>query len=171
MHMTASEMDQLCINTIRTLAIDAIQKAKSGHPGTPMGMAPVAYGLWQKRLNFDPADPIWPNRDRFILSAGHASMLLYGLLHLTRAQAVGADYQPLGRASVTLDDIKAFRQLGSACPGHPEYHLTSGVEATTGPLGQGVAMSVGLAIAERWLGAYFNRSGLEAPTRCAATGA
>ena len=159
--MSASEMDLLCINTIRTLAIDAIQKAKSGHPGTPMGMAPVAYGLWQKRLNFDPADPIWPNRDRFILSAGHASMLLYALLHLTKTQAVDAEYQQLGRASVTLDDIKAFRQLDSACPGHPEYHLTSGVEATTGPLGQGVAMSVGLAIAERWLGAYFNRPGLE----------
>jgi transketolase len=159
--MTASEMDLLCINTIRTLAIDAIQKAKSGHPGTPMGMAPVAYGLWQKRLNFDPADPIWPNRDRFILSAGHASMLLYALLHLTKTQAVDAEYQTLGRPSVTLDDIKAFRQLDSACPGHPEYHLTSGVEATTGPLGQGVAMSVGLAIAERWLGAHFNRPGLE----------
>jgi transketolase len=116
MRMTAREMDVLCINTIRTLAIDAIQKAKSGHPGTPMGMAPVAYGLWQKRLNFDPADPIWPNRDRFILSAGHASMLLYALLHLTKMQAVGAEYQQLGRASVTLDDIKAFRQLDSACP-------------------------------------------------------
>jgi transketolase len=161
MRMTASEMDLLCINTIRTLAIDAIQKAKSGHPGTPMGMAPVAYGLWQKRLSFDPADPIWPNRDRFILSAGHASMLLYALLHLTKTQAVGAEYQQLGRPSVTLDDIKSFRQLDSACPGHPEYHLTSGVEATTGPLGQGVAMSVGLAVAERWLGAYFNRPGLE----------
>ena len=159
--MTSGKTDLLCINTIRTLAIDAIQKAKSGHPGTPMGMAPVAYGLWQQRLNFDPADPIWPNRDRFVLSAGHASMLLYALLHLTRTQAVDADYQPLGRPSVTLDDIKAFRQLDSACPGHPEYHLTSGVEATTGPLGQGVAMSVGLAIAERWLGAYFNRPGLE----------
>ena len=155
----SDELDRLCINTIRTLAIDAIQKAKSGHPGTPMGMAPVAYGLWQKRLNFDPADPIWPNRDRFILSAGHASMLLYALLHLTKTQAVNADYEPLRRPSVSLDDIKAFRQLDSACPGHPEYHLTSGVEATTGPLGQGVAMSVGLAIAERWLGAHFNRPG------------
>lgn len=155
--MSSSEMDLLCINTIRTLAIDAIQKAKSGHPGTPMGMAPVAYDLWQKRLRFDPADPIWPNRDRFILSAGHASMLLYALLHLTKTQAVDAKYENLGRPSVTLDDIKAFRQLDSACPGHPEYHLTSGVEATTGPLGQGVAMSVGLAIAERWLAAYFNK--------------
>ena len=152
-----SELDRLCINTIRTLAIDAIQKAKSGHPGTPMGMAPVAYGLWQKRLDFDPAHPLWPNRDRFILSAGHASMLLYALLHLTQTQATDAAYELIGRPSVTLDDIKSFRQLNSACPGHPEYHLTTGVEATTGPLGQGVAMSVGIAIAERWLGAYFNR--------------
>ncbi|MBV9219358.1 MAG: transketolase [Methylobacteriaceae bacterium] len=157
----SQELDRLAINTIRTLAIDAIQKARSGHPGTPMGMAPVAYALWQKRLCFDPAAPIWPNRDRFVLSAGHASMLLYALLHLTRTQAVNADYETLGRPSVTLEDIKGFRQLGSACPGHPEYHLTSGVEATTGPLGQGVAMSVGLAIAERWLAAHFNRQGFE----------
>ncbi|GAN76314.1 transketolase [Acidisphaera rubrifaciens] len=155
--MDASELDRLCINTIRTLAIDAIQKARSGHPGTPMGMAPVAYSLWQKRLDFDPADPIWPNRDRFVLSSGHASMLLYALLHLTGTQAVNAAYQSAGRPAVTLDDIKTFRQLGSACPGHPEYHITSGVEATTGPLGQGVAMSVGMAIAERWLASHFNR--------------
>ena len=155
--MSSSEIDLLCINTIRTLAIDAIQKAKSGHPGTPMGMAPVAYDLWQKRLNFDPADPTWPNRDRFVLSAGHASMLLYALLHLTKTQAVDASYETAGRPSVTLDDIQTFRQLDSACPGHPEYHLTSGVEATTGPLGQGVAMSVGLAMAERWLASHFNR--------------
>jgi transketolase len=155
--MNSSELDRLSVNTIRTLAIDAIQKAKSGHPGTPMGMAPVAYGLWQKRLNFDPAFPLWPNRDRFVLSAGHASMLLYALLHLTRTQATNPAYETLGRPSVSLDDIKSFRQLGSACPGHPEYHLTTGVEATTGPLGQGVAMSVGMAIAERWLAAYFNR--------------
>ena len=155
--MNSSDLDRLCVNTIRTLAIDAIQKAKSGHPGTPMGMAPVAYALWQKRLNFDPASPIWPNRDRFLLSAGHASMLLYALLHLTRTQAVNAEYETVGHLSVTLEDIKSFRQLDSACPGHPEYHLTSGVEATTGPLGQGVAMSVGLAMAERWLGSHFNR--------------
>ena len=159
--MTSGDLDLLCINTIRTLAIDAIQKAKSGHPGTPMGMAPVAYDLWQKRLKFDPAFPIWPNRDRFILSAGHASMLLYALLHLTKTQAVDAEYETVGRPSVTLDDIKSFRQLGSACPGHPEYHLTSGVEATTGPLGQGVAMSVGIAVAERWLGAHFNQPGFD----------
>jgi transketolase len=157
-------MDLLCINTIRMLAIDASQKAKSGHPGTPMGMAPVAYALWQKRLNFDPADPVWPNRDRFVLSAGHASMLLYALLHLTKTQAVNAQYETLGGPSVTMDDIKSFRQLGSACPGHPEYHLTSGVEATTGPLGQGVAMSVGLAMAERWLRASKNSAGSMIPT-------
>lgn len=155
--MSSSDSDLLCINTIRTLAIDAIQKAKSGHPGTPMGMAPVAYDLWQKRLNFDPADPIWPNRDRFVLSAGHVSMLLYALLHLTKTQAVDASYESTGHQSVTLDDIKTFRQLDSACPGHPEYHLTSGVEAITGPLGQGVAMSVGMAMAERWLASHFNR--------------
>jgi transketolase len=155
--MSSSDLDQLCINTIRTLAIDAIQKAKSGHPGTPMGMAPVAYALWQKRLNFDPASPVWPNRDRFLLSAGHASMLLYALLHLTRTQAVNAAYETVGHPSVSMEDVKSFRQLDSACPGHPEYHLTSGVEATTGPLGQGVAMSVGLAMAERWLGSHFNR--------------
>src|SRR5271168_4802048 len=150
----SSDLDLLCINTIRTLAIDAVQKANSGHPGTPMGMAPVAYTLWQRLLNFDPASPIWPNRDRFVLSVGHASMLLYALLHLTKTQAVNGEYEALGRPSVTLDDIKAFRQLGSNTPGHPEYHLTSGVEATTGPLGQGLANSVGMAIAERWLGAY-----------------
>jgi len=159
--MSGTDLDRLAINTIRTLAIDAIQKAKSGHPGTPMGMAPVAYSLWQKRLKFDPNAPLWPNRDRFLLSAGHASMLLYALLHLTRTRAANAQYEVLDRVSVTLDDIKSFRQLGSACPGHPEYHLTTGVEATTGPLGQGVAMSVGLAIAERWLAAYFNRPDFE----------
>jgi len=157
----SSELDRLCINTIRTLAIDAVQKARSGHPGTPMGIAPVAYALWQKRLKFDPASPVWPNRDRFILSAGHASMLLYALLHLSKTEAVNARYERLGRPSVTLEDIKSFRQLDSACPGHPEYHLTSGVEATTGPLGQGIAMSVGLAMAERWLGTHFNRPDFE----------
>src|SRR2546423_100919 len=135
----APDIDGLCVNTIRTLSIDAIQKANSGHPGTPMAMAPVAYTLWQRFLRFDPADPIWPNRDRFVLSAGHASMLLYSLLHLARVQAVDPDYETLGEPSVSLDDIKAFRQLDSHCPGHPEYHLTSGVESTTGPLGQGIA--------------------------------
>ena len=152
-----ANLDQLCINTIRTLAIDAVQKANSGHPGTPMGMAPTAYTLWQKQLRFDPADPIWPDRDRFVLSVGHASLLLYALLHLTQTQAVDPDYEQLGKPSVTLDDIRHFRQLGSKCPGHPEYHLTSGVEATTGPLGQGVAMSVGMAIAREWQAKHFNR--------------
>ncbi len=151
----ATDLDTLCINTIRTLSIDAIQKANSGHPGTPMAMAPVAYTLWQRFLRFDPADPIWPNRDRFVLSAGHASMLLYSLLHLTKAQAVDPEYETLGEPSVSLDDIKSFRQLGSKAAGHPEYHLTSGVETTTGPLGQGIATSVGMAIGGKWLRAHF----------------
>jgi transketolase len=154
-----ASLDQLCINTIRTLAIDAVQKANSGHPGTPMAMAPVVYTLWQRFLRFDPDDPIWPNRDRFVLSIGHASMLLYALLHLTGTKAVNAKYERLGEPAVSLDDIKNFRQLGSKCPGHPEYRLTSGVETTTGPLGQGCANSVGMAIAARWLAAHFNRPG------------
>jgi transketolase len=152
-------LDQLCINTIRTLSIDAIQKAKSGHPGTPMSMAPVAYTLWQKFLRFDPEDPIWPNRDRFVLSAGHASMLLYSLLHLTGTKAVDAKYETLGELSVKLEDIERFRQLDSKCTGHPEYHLTSGVETTTGPLGQGCATSVGMAMAGVWMARYFNKPG------------
>jgi transketolase len=150
-------IDQLCINTIRTLAIDAVQQAKSGHPGTPMALAPVIYTLWQQFLRFDPNDPIWPNRDRFVLSNGHASMLLYAMLHLTGVKAVDSKYETLGELSVKLDDIKRFRQLGSKCPGHPEYHLTSGVETTTGPLGQGCGNSVGMALAGRWLARYFNR--------------
>jgi transketolase len=154
-------LDSLCINTLRTLAMDAVQAANSGHPGTPMGMAPVAYTLWQKFLRFDPKDPVWPDRDRFVLSAGHASMLLYGLLHLSGVQAVDADYESLGRPSVSLDDIKAFRQLGSHAPGHPEYRWTSGVETTTGPLGQGLATSVGMAMAGRWQAAHFNRPGFD----------
>ena len=154
---TATDIDTLCINTIRTLSIDAIQKANSGHPGTPMAMAPVAYTLWQRFLRFDPSDPIWPNRDRFVLSAGHASMLLYSLLHLAKVQAVDPDYETLGEPSVSLDDIKSFRQLDSHAAGHPEYHLTSGVETTTGPLGQGIATSVGMAIAGKWLQAPLRR--------------
>jgi transketolase len=149
--------DTLCINTMRALAMDAVQKANSGHPGTPVAMAPVAYCLWQRLLRFDPADPIWPNRDRFVLSAGHASMLLYSLLHLTGVKAVDKDYETPGNPSVTLDDIKKFRQLDSKCPGHPEYRWTSGVETTTGPLGQGVATSVGMAIASKWMASHFNR--------------
>src|SRR2546422_7305483 len=154
---TATDIDALCINTIRTLSIDAIQRANSGHPGTPMAMAPVAYTLWERFLRFDPSDPIWPNRDRFVLSAGHASMLLYSLLHLTNVRAVDPDYETLGEPSVSLDDIKSFRQLDSHAAGHPEYHLTSGVETTTGPLGQGIATSVGMAIAGKWTAAHFNR--------------
>src|SRR4051795_3373403 len=151
----ATDIDTLCINTIRTLSIDAIQKANSGHPGTPMAMAPVAYTLWQRFLRFDPSDPIWPNRDRFVLSVGHASMLLYSLLHLAQVEAVDPDYEVVGEPSVSLDDIKSFRQLDSHAAGHPEYHLTSGVESTTGPLGQGVATSVGMAIAGKWLRARY----------------
>src|SRR5215207_3524518 len=153
------EIDRLAINTIRTLSIDAIQKANSGHPGTPMALAPVAYTLWQRFLRFDPAEPIWPNRDRFVLSAGHASMLLYSLLHLAGVRAVDPEYEVMGRQSVTLSDIESFRQLDSKAAGHPEYRWTSGVESTTGPLGQGVATSVGMAVAAKWQAAHFNRSG------------
>src|SRR6516165_9040761 len=155
------EMDQLCVNTIRTLAMDAVQQANSGHPGTPMALAPVVYCLWQRCLRFDPEHPIWPNRDRFVLSIGHASTLLYAMLHLTGVKAVNPKYEVLGELSVSLDDIKRFRQLDSKCPGHPEYRWTSGVETTSGPLGQGVATSVGMAIAARWIASYFNRPGLE----------
>jgi len=159
--VTSQQLDTLSINTIRTLAMDAVQKANSGHPGTPMALAPVAYTLWQQFLRFDPEDPIWPNRDRFILSNGHASMLLYSLLHLSGVRAVNPKYERLGELSVTLDDIKNFRQLGSKCPGHPEYRLTSGVETTTGPLGQGVATSVGMALAGFWMAQHFNRPDFE----------
>jgi len=149
------------INTIRTLSMDAVESANSGHPGTPMAMAPVVYRLWQKFLRFDPQDPIWPNRDRFVLSMGHASMLLYSILHLTGVKAVNRRYERLEELAVTLDDIKAFRQLGSRCPGHPEYRWTSGVETTTGPLGQGAANSVGIALAGLWMGEHFNRPGFD----------
>ncbi len=155
------DIDQLCIDTIRTLSIDAIQKANSGHPGTPMALAPVAYTLWQRFLRFDPADPIWPGRDRLVLSAGHASMLLYSLLHLAGVRAVDPDYEIVGDPAVSLKDIESFRQLGSRAPGHPEYRWTSGVETTTGPLGQGVATSVGMAIASKWQGARYNRPGFD----------
>ena len=154
-------IDQLTINTIRTLSMDAVQQANSGHPGTPMALAPLAYCVWQRVLRYDPADPLWPNRDRFVLSNGHASMLLYSLLHLAGVRAVGPSDQVLDEPAVSLDEIKRFRQLNSKTPGHPEYGVTSGVETTTGPLGQGVGNSVGMAIAERWLAAYFNRPGLE----------
>src|SRR4249920_579239 len=157
--MTSQELDQLSINTIRTLSIDAVQQAKSGHPGTPMALAPLAYTLWNRVLQFDPQDPIWPNRDRFVLSNGHASMLLWSLLHLTGVKAVNPEYEVLGRDSVTLDDIKHFRQIGSHAPGHPEYHLVSGVETTTGPLGQGIATSVGMAMAQKFLATRYNQPG------------
>ena len=149
------DLDQLCIDTIRTLSIDAIQKANSGHPGTPMALAPLAYTLWQRFLRFDPADPIWPGRDRFVLSAGHASMLLYALLHLAGVEAVDPDYEVVGDPAVSLTDIERFRQLDSRAPGHPEYRWTSGVETTTGPLGQGIATSVGMAIAGKWQSARY----------------
>jgi transketolase len=159
--MTKDELDQLAINTIRTLSIDAVQQAKSGHPGTPMALAPLVYTLWNRIMRFDPKDPIWPNRDRFVLSNGHASMLLWSVLHLTGTQAVDAEYEHLGKPSVTLDDIRHFRQLDSRAPGHPEYHWVSGVETTTGPLGQGIATSVGMAMARRWLASRYNRPGFE----------
>jgi transketolase len=156
-----AQLDTLCVNTIRTLSMDAVQAANSGHPGTPMAMAPVAYLLWNDIMRFDPEDPIWPNRDRFVLSMGHASMLLYSMLHLTGVKAVNAKYETTGKPSVELEDIKNFRQLDSRCPGHPEYRWTSGIETTTGPLGQGIATSVGMAIASKWQAAYFNRPGFE----------
>jgi len=154
-------IDQLTINTIRTLSMDAVQKANSGHPGAPMALAPVAYTLWQRVLRYDPQNPIWPNRDRFVLSNGHASMLLYSLLYLSGVKEVGADGKITNAPAVSLDEIKRFRQLDSKCPGHPESHLTTGVETTTGPLGQGVGNSVGMAIAERWLASHFNRPGYD----------
>ena len=155
------QMEQLAINTIRTLSMDAVQAAHSGHPGTPMALAPLVYTIWNRVMRFDAQDPIWPNRDRFVLSNGHASMLLWSMLHLTGTKAVNADYERLGEPSVTLDDIRSFRQLGSKAPGHPEYRMVSGVETTTGPLGQGIATSVGMAIAERWLADRYNRPGFE----------
>ena len=158
---TGKQLDTLCINTIRTLAMDAVQQANSGHPGAPMGLAPVTYCLWQQFLRYDPADPVWPNRDRFILSNGHASMLLYAMLYLAQVRGVNPEYERLGDFAVTLDDIKRFRQLDSKTPGHPEYRWTAGVETTTGPLGQGIGNSVGVAIAGKWLGAHFNQPGFE----------
>jgi transketolase len=154
-----TELDELSVNTIRTLSIDAVERAKSGHPGTPMALAPLVYTIWNRVMRFDPEDPIWPNRDRFVLSNGHASMLLWSVLHLTATKAVNADYERLGQPSVSLDDIRRFRQIDSKAPGHPEYHWVSGVETTTGPLGQGAATSVGMAIAEKWLADRYNRPG------------
>jgi transketolase len=159
--LTSKQLDTLSINTIRTLAIDAVQQANSGHPGAPMALAPVAYCLWQQFLRFDPADPVWPNRDRFVLSNGHASMLLYAMLYLTGVRGTNPEYEVTGDYAVTLDDIKRFRQIDSRTPGHPEYRHTAGVETTTGPLGQGVGNSVGMAIAANWLASHFNRPGFE----------
>ena len=159
--MNNDKMVQLAVNTIRTLSIDAVQAAKSGHPGTPMALAPLVYTIWNRAMNFDPQYPIWPNRDRFVLSNGHASMLLWSILHLTKVQAVNADYEKLGKPSVSLEDIRRFRQLDSKAPGHPEYHWVSGVETTTGPLGQGVATSVGMAIAQKWLANRYNKPGFD----------
>jgi len=182
MQMKDENMVQLAINTIRTLSIDAVQQAKSGHPGTPMALAPLTYTMWNRVMQYDPEDPIWPNRDRFVLSNGHASMLLWSILHLAGVQAVDADYSPreikgregspatadiisrgeqLGEPALTLDDIRRFRQLGSKAPGHPEYRWVSGVETTTGPLGQGVATAVGMAIAQKWLANHYNRPGFD----------
>jgi transketolase len=156
---TEIDLDQLSINTIRTLSIDAVESAKSGHPGTPMALAPLVYTIWNRVMRFDPIDPIWPNRDRFVLSNGHASMLLWSVLHLCGTRAVNADYERLGEPAVSLEDIRRFRQIGSKAPGHPEYHWVSGVETTTGPLGQGAATSVGMAIARKWLAERYNRPG------------
>jgi transketolase len=150
------DIDRLAIDTIRTLSMDAVQKANSGHPGTPMALAPVAYTLWSRFMTYDPAEPAWPNRDRFVLSAGHACMLLYSVLHLAGVERLDKDGRKLGVPAISLDDIKTFRQLDSVCPGHPEYGHTTGVEVTTGPLGQGCGDSVGMAIAERWLADRFN---------------
>ena len=155
------DMDQLSINTIRTLAIDAVQQANSGHPGAPMGLAPVVYALWQNHLKYDPSDPTWPNRDRFVLSAGHASMLLYATLHLARVKEASKDGTVSDALAVSMEEIKRFRQIGSKTPGHPESHLTTGVETTTGPLGQGAGNSVGMAIASKWLGENYNKPGFD----------
>src|SRR3954467_6321778 len=159
--MTDEQLDRLSIDTIRPVSMDAAQRANSGHPRTPMALAPLVYTIWNRVLNFDPKDPIWPGRDRFVLSNGHASMLLWSMLFLTRTQAVNGEYENLDKPSVTLDDIRHFRQLDSKAPGHPEYHWVSGVETTTGPLGQGVATSVGMGIAEKWLANRYNRPGFE----------
>ena len=155
------DLDVLSINTIRTLAIDAVQQANSGHPGAPMGLAPVVYSLWQRFLSYDPADPTWPNRDRFVLSAGHASMLLYATLHLTGVRAVNTQGRVTNDPAVSMEEIKRFRQIDSRTPGHPESHLTTGVETTTGPLGQGAGNSVGMAIAGKWLAENYNRPGFD----------
>jgi transketolase len=154
-------LDLTCINTIRTLAMDAVQKANSGHPGAPMGLAPAAYTLWNRYLKYDPADPLWPNRDRFVLSNGHASMLLYSLIHLAAVKNADHSGRVLNEPSLPMEQLKLFRQLGSKTPGHPENELTTGVETTTGPLGQGIGNAVGMAIAQKWRAAHYSRPGFE----------
>src|SRR3954466_6886032 len=154
-------LDVTAINTIRTLAMDAVQKANSGHPGAPMGLAPVAYVVWNRYMNYDPADPTWPNRDRFVLSNGHASMLLYALIHLAGVRNTDRDGKVLTEPSLPMEELQRFRQLGSRTPGHPECELTAGVETTTGPLGQGVGNAVGMAIAQKWKQSYFGKPGFE----------
>src|ERR1700704_4163507 len=158
---TGKQLDTLSINTIRTLAIDGVQQANSGHPGAPMGLAPVTYSLWQNFLRYDPADPIWLNRDRFVLSNGHASMLLYAMLYLAEVRRVDEHGNVSKELTMPMEEIRRFRQLGSRTPGHPESHITSGIETKTGALGQGVGNSVGMAIAGKWLAANFNRPGFE----------
>lgn len=158
---TSKNIEKLAIDTIRTLSMDGVQAAESGHPGTPMALAPVAYLLWNRRLRYDPADPLWPARDRFVLSCGHASMLLYSMLNLAGVRAVDQQGTVLDRPSLTLDDLKNFRQLDKPCPGHPEYGEAAGIETTTGPLGQGVAASVGMAMAGQWYASRYNRVGFE----------
>jgi transketolase len=158
---TGAQLDQLSINCMRPLSIDAVQQAKSGHPGTPMALAPLVYALWNRVMRFDPQDPIWPNRDRLVLSNGHTSMLLWSILYLSGTRAVNADYERTGEPSITLDDIRSFHQLSSKAPGHPEYHWVSGVETTSGPLGQGIANSAGMAIARKWLASRYNKPGFE----------
>src|SRR5256886_6007953 len=159
--ITGKQLDTLCVNTIRTLAIDAVQQANSGHPGAPMGLAPVTYALWQHFLRYDPADPTWLNRDRFVLSNGHASMLLYAMLHLAEVREVDENHQVLNELAMPMEEIKRFRELGSRTPGHPESDITSGIETTAGPLGQGVGNSVGMAMASKWVAANFSRPGRE----------
>jgi transketolase len=157
MSVTANDLTQLAINTIRTLSMDGVQAAGCGHPGTPMALAPVTYQLWTEELSYDPGCPLWPNRDRYVLSCGHASMLIYSMLHVAGVRKIGSDGRITDELSVTLEDLRNFRQMGSSTPGHPEHGHTTGVETTTGPLGQGCGNSVGMAIASKWLAARYNR--------------
>ncbi|MFT7643768.1 MAG: transketolase, partial [Pirellulaceae bacterium] len=161
MSVSTTTIEQLSINTIRTLSMDAVQQANSGHPGTPMALAPVSYAIWNEAMRYDPAAPNWPSRDRFVLSCGHASMLLYSMLHLVGVKAVDDAGNATDEPSITLDNIRNFRQLGSPCAGHPEYGDAAGIEMTTGPLGQGIATSVGIAAAAKWYSARFDKDGFD----------